>query len=308
VQGVTASSMLPSVTYVNGIYMKARDVEDVGMGIIYTDHDYLKTLEIKVVEGRGFSKDISTDAREGLLMNRTAMEELGWENAVGEKIELYFKSDPIFPKYQTTLIGIVENFNYHSLTSQVRRILLKIEPLQFRHIMIRIDGQHTLEAVRYIEKTWDAFHFDQPFEFAFLDAEIDNVYRSYSNFGGMIRNATFIAVFIACLGLFGLSSFAVEKRTKEVGIRKVLGASAGGVVLLFTREFTKCVLIANVIAWPIAYYVTNHWMQNFAYRAGIQIWMFILAAVAALMIALATVSFQAIRAATANPTNALRYE
>lgn len=308
VRGVTASSMLPSVTYVNGIFMKARDVEDVDMGIIYTDHDYLETLEIEVAEGRDFSKDIATDAREGLLMNRTALEELGWENAVGEKIELYFKSDPIFPKYQTTLIGIVENFNYHSLTSQVRRILIKIEPLRFRHIMIRIDGQRALEAIRYIEKTWDAFHFDQPFEFTFLDAEIDNVYRSYSNFGGMIRNATLIAFFIACLGLFGLSSFAVEKRTKEVGIRKVLGASAGGVVLLFTREFAKCVLIANVIAWPIAYYVTSHWMRNFAYRAGIQIWMFILAAIAALLIALATVSFQAIRAATANPTSALRYE
>ena len=308
VKGVTASSILPSVTYANGIQMKARDIENIGMSIIYVDYDYLETLQIDVVEGRDFSKDIATDARGGLLMNQAALEELGWESAVGEKIELFLQLDRIIPMYQTTLIGIVEDYNYHSLRSQLGSILLKIEPFRFRHIMIRIDGQHALEALRYIEETWDAFHFDQPFEFTFLDAEIDNVYRSYSNFGGMIRNATFIAVFIACLGLFGLSSFAVEKRTKEVGIRKVLGASAGGVVLLFTREFAKCVLVANVIAWPIAYYVTNHWMQNFAYRAGIQIWMFILAAVVALMIALATVSFQAIRAATANPTHALRYE
>jgi len=164
------------------------------------------------------------------------------------------------------------------------------------------------ETLGFIEKTVKIFAPEFPFEYSFLDEDIDSLYKAEQQIGNLVRYGTFLAIFIACLGLFGLASFMAEKRTKEIGIRKVLGASVSGIVLLLTKEFTKWVILANLIAWPIAYFVMRGWLQNFAYHVNIGLWTFMLSAALALVTALITVSFQAVKTAASNPVDSLRYE
>jgi len=164
------------------------------------------------------------------------------------------------------------------------------------------------ETIAFIEKTWKQFVPERPLEFSFLDESLNQLYRDEIRVSQLVGTFTLLAIVVACLGLFGLAAFTAEQRTKEIGVRKVLGASVRNIVLLLSKEFAKLVLIANVIAWPVAYFATHDWLQNFAYRVDIAWWVFMLAGVTALLIALGTVGYQAIRAALANPIEALRYE
>jgi putative ABC transport system permease protein len=161
---------------------------------------------------------------------------------------------------------------------------------------------------QFLESTWERYSSDYPFEFHFLEESIDNLYVSEQRLSKIFNYFTFLAIFIACPGLFGLVSYTAELRTKEIGVRKMLGASISGIVILFTKEFSKWGLLANIIAWPVAYYAMNKWLQSFAYRVEMSVWTFILSGLMALVIALLTVSFQSIKAATANPVDSLRYE
>ncbi len=306
---VTASSMEPGVSSQNGINVKARGVEELMIGIIYVDHDYAKTLEIEIATGRDFSKDISTDAAEGILMNQTAMDKLGWSTGVGEDMELYFKEGgKKIPVYQGRVIGIVNDFNFRDLTTPMQPLLIKIDPTRFRYAMIRIDGTNIPESIQYLKKGWQEMGFDFPFEFAFLEDNMNRVYKSVETFGAVTRYGTFWAILIACLGLSGLASFTVEKRTKEIGIRKVIGASIPGIIALINKDFLKLVIVSNIIAWPIAYYGMSRFLQYFAYRTSIQIWAFLFAGGFTLLISFFTVSFQAVKASTRNPAKTLRYE
>jgi putative ABC transport system permease protein len=306
---VTASSMEPGVSSQNGISVKARGVEDLELGIIYVDPDYVRTLEIEMDSGRDFSKDISTDANEAILMNRTALEIFGWENGVGEEMELYFKQEgKIIPMYQGRVAGIVDNFNFRDLTTPMQPILIKIDPRRFRFALIRIGGSDTAGSIQHLKRSWQEFGFDFPFEFTFLEDDMNGVYRSVETFGAITRYGTFWAIFIACLGLFGLASFTVEKRTKEIGIRKVMGASTAGIMALINKDFLKLVVFSNLVAWPIAYYAMTRFLRYFAYRISIQIWVFLLAAGFALLVSFLTVTFQAVKAALSNPSEVLRYE
>jgi len=185
---------------------------------------------------------------------------------------------------------------------------LVIAPGWFTDVYIRIRPDNVPETLGFLEKTIKELAPDFPLEYSFLDEDIDNLYKTEQRIGNLVRYGTFLAIFIACLGLFGLASFTAEKRTKEIGIRKVLGASISGIVLLLTKEFTKWVILANLIAWPIAYYVMSRWLQNFAYHINIGLWTFLLSAALGLVTALITISFQAIKTATSNPVESLRYE
>jgi len=306
---VTASSMEPGVTSQNGIEVKTRDADDIDMGIIYVDHDYVRTLEIELARGRDFSKDISTDATQAILMNEVALEVFGWEDGLGEQMELYFKQEgKIIPQYQGRVVGIIKNFNFRDLTTPMQPILLKIEPQLFYYTMIRINSSRLNESISYLKRTWREFQFDYPFEFTFLEDDMNNVYRNVENFAAVTRYGTFWAILISCLGLFGLASFSVEKRTKEIGIRKVLGASVPGLIRLINIDFLRLVALANIVAWPLTYYAVIRFLQYFAYRISIQIWVFLLAGGVAILVSLFTVSFQAIKAARANPVDTLRYE
>ncbi|MGB6864828.1 MAG: ABC transporter permease [Candidatus Aminicenantaceae bacterium] len=307
--GVTASSMEPGVTSQNGINIKTRGIDDMNAGIIYVDHDYVRTLEIKLARGRDFSKNISTDAEGSLLMNQAMVDRLGLKDGVGEQAELFFKEGgKINPMYQTVVVGIVNNFNYRDLTTPMQPILIKIDPERYNYIFARINSSTIKESIDFLETVWKEYQFDQPFEFSFLVDDMNRIYRRVENFAAVARYGTFFAIFIACLGLFGLASFTVENRTKEIGIRKVLGATVPGLVRLISKEFLSLVLLANIIAWPVAYYAMNVWLQNFAYRTSIEFWTFLVAAGLAFLIAMFTVSYQAIKASLSNPVDSLRYE
>jgi putative ABC transport system permease protein len=307
--GVTASSMEPGVTSQNGIDIKTRGVDDMNAGIIYVDHDYVKTLEIEMARGRDFSKDISTDAEGALLMNQAMVDRLGWKDGVGEQAELFFKEGgKILSMYQTVVVGVIGNFNFRDLTTPMQPILIKIDPRRFNYIFARIDSRSIAESIDFLKNTWNGFQFEQPFEFTFLADDMNRVYKSVENFAAVSRYGTLFAIFIACLGLFGLASFTVEKRTKEIGIRKVLGATVPKLIQLISREFLTLVLLANIIAWPVAYYAMKVWLQNFAYRTSIEFWTFLVAAGLAFLIALLTVSYQAVKAALSDPVESLRYE
>jgi putative ABC transport system permease protein len=307
--GVTASSMEPGVTSQNGINIKARGIDDMNAGIIYVDHDYVKTLEIKLARGRDFSKAISTDTEGALLMNQAMVERLGWQDGIAEQAELFFKEGgKKVPMYQTVVVGVVNNFNFRDLTTPMQPILIKIDPGRYNYILARINSNTTAGSIDYLKTVWEEFQFEQPFEFTFLVDDMNRVYRRVENFAAVARYGTFFAIFIACLGLFGLASFTVEKRTKEIGIRKVLGATVPGLIRLISKEFLTLVLLANIIAWPVAYYAMKIWLQNFAYRTSIEFWTFLVAAGLAFFIALFTVSYQAIKTALANPVKSIRYE
>jgi putative ABC transport system permease protein len=209
------------------------------------------------------------------------------------------------------VIGVIEDGHFHSLHQ-------KIQPIGIRHLSaggtssrflsIRLNPGNIRKTLAFLEDKWKEFVPDRPFEYAFLDEELDMLYKAEWRTGQLMTAFSILSVIIACLGLFGLVSFSAEQKTKEIGIRKVLGASSSRIVFSYSKEFTKWVILANAIAWPIAYYMMSKWLENFAYRTNIEIWTFLLAAVLALLIALITITFQVVRAAMANPIDSLRYE
>ncbi|MFC1492743.1 ABC transporter permease [candidate division KSB1 bacterium] len=307
--GVTASSTEPGVTSHNGILLKGRNVEDANMGIIYVDPDYINTLDIQVLDGRGFSNQILGDAENALIMNQAALRKIGWQDAVGENVELYWKRGNVNETiYTTNVIGVVKDFSFRGLTGEVRNVLIKIDPRRYNYILVKVNGGNISAAVDHMESTWNNFNIAQPFEYTFLDEDIANSYKMFDNFASMTRYATFFAIFIACLGLFGLASFIVERKTKDIGIRKVLGATISGIVMLLSKDFIKLVLIANVAAWPLSYVLINGMMEGYANRISIGYSVFLISGALAVVLAFITVSFQALRAAVKNPAEAIHYE
>jgi putative ABC transport system permease protein len=299
----TASSIIPGgVKWVRSFWWEGRqDSDDNTMGYIIADCDFLKTYEIKLEMGRDFSEAFAGDLTGSYILNQAALEKLGWQSPLGKQIATY-------PRPKGTVIGVMQNFHFKSLHDKIEPLVIYIDPNEFEYMSIRIRTQNIANVVADIEKQWRGFSPNRPFEYFFLDDYFDRLYKTEHNLGNLFSVFSILAVFIACLGLFGLAAFSVEQRTKEIGIRKVLGATVPGVVLRLSKDLIQGVLLANIIAWPIAYYAINKWLQNFAYRIDMRWWMFVLAGGIALIIALLTVSWQAIRAATANPVEALRYE
>jgi len=309
----------PDITAVcatNGSFSKRFGTDEIGwegkpedkrifMSIHSVDFDYQKIFDIKMAMGRYFSRDYPTDRSDGIIVNETAAKIMGMESPIGQRISC---SIPFSSQKSGTILGVVKDFHFRSLHEKIDPLVLVIAPGWFTDVYVRIRPENVPETLGFIEKTIKKFAPDFPFEYSFLDEDIDNLYKTEQRIGNLVRYGTFLAIFIACLGLFGLASFMAEKRTKEIGIRKVLGASISGIVLLLTKEFTKWVIIANLIAWPIAYFVMRGWLQNFAYHINIGIGKFLLAAALALVTALITVSFQAVKTATSNPVDSLRYE
>jgi putative ABC transport system permease protein len=268
--------------------------------MIYTDYDYLKTMGMEIVEGRDFSKDMSTDASEAFIVNEAAVRQLNLENPLETQIEWGEKEGKI--------IGVVKDFQFQSLKNEITPLFIQIWPLNTFVFAIRISPENIPATLRFIENKWKELDPAHPFEYSFMDENFDRLYRSEEQLGQIFSVFSLLAIFIASLGLFGLSLFMAEQRTKEIGIRKVLGASAGRILVLLSKEYALLVLVANVIAWPAAYLLMQKWLQNFAYRVAVQSWIFVFSAAAAFFIALATISFQVIKAATADPVGSLRYE
>lgn len=270
------------------------------------DHDYLATLDIEIKEGRDFSRDFPTDSS-AIILNEAAIERLGWSDPLGMKLSTYGGSqeDPIVETY--TVIGIVKNFHFQSLRNQ-------IEPLVFElgnsrgYLSLKIDGENIPTTIDYLEQKWIEFAPGQPFEYSFLDQRFSAMYESEQKLGNIFGVFAFLAIFIACLGLYGLAAFTAEQRTKEIGVRKVLGASIMSIITLLSKEFLKLVGIAFLIAAPVSYYFMDSWLQDFENRTNINVMVFLLAGTMAVVIAWVTMSFQSWNAARINPARSLKDE
>ncbi|MCD6335189.1 MAG: ABC transporter permease, partial [Candidatus Latescibacteria bacterium] len=300
---VSASSSMPGGLMDKSSIRPEGAQDELASHTLSIDHDFIEMLKIELAAGRNFSKDFAAVAKEAILLNEAAVRRFGWEspkNAIGKRATLWGR--------KWTVIGVVKDFHISSLHDPIEPLVLYIRPDRFCYLSVRIRPGHISETLDFLKHSWDEFSPNRPFEYSFLDDSFDKLYRAEDRLGKIFGSFSLIAILIACLGLFGLASFATEQRTKEIGIRKILGASVSGIVLLLSKEFTKLVLVSNLIAWPVAYWAMNRWLQDFAYRIPIGVGTFLLAGVIALVIALLTVSFQAIKAATANPVKALRYE
>ena len=273
------------------------------MQIVGVDGDFFATLEVKLARGRTFQKEMRTDSASAFVINESAAKAFGWDDPIGKRIELVMDNGK-----QGAIIGVVKAFHFKSLHEKIAPAVFHIWPDRYSCFAVKMRTAGVSETIAFLQSTWAKIIPNQPFEFFFLDEAFDRQYQQDVRVGNIFGCAAALAIFIAGLGLLGLAAFAAEQRTKEIGIRKVLGATVANVTALLSKDFVKLVLLANLIAWPVAWYAMNRWLQNFAYRIDMAWWVFALAGGLALVIALLTVSTQAIKAALANPVEALRYE
>lgn len=266
------------------------------------DNDFVSTLDLKMKSGRAFNKDFPSDST-GIIINESAAKILGYADPVGKKIFSQNEKD----KKDYTIIGVVKNFHFESLRKNIGALSLTLHPSS-ETMAVRLKGNDVVQTIKQIERVWKSMAPGQPFSYRFMDEDFDNVYRSEQRVGQIFITFAIISIIIGCLGLFGLSAYTAERRTKEIGVRKVLGASVSNIVGLLSRDFIKLVLLAILIGSPIAWYGMNTWLSEFAYHIDMTWWMFAGAGVLAILIALLTVSFQSIKAALMNPVKSLRSE
>jgi putative ABC transport system permease protein len=274
----------------------------------YGDQFYIPTLGMHVVKGRNFSLDFPTDSS-AVLINETAARLLGFKNPLSE---LLYRPNGNLPNggFITKafhIIGVVKDFNFSSMHDKVGPMVMELGE-NYGRIAMRINTQNIPQLIREVESKWNQMAPGQSFSYTFLDADFNKMYEADQRTGKLFITFAIFAIFIACLGLFGLVTYAAEQRIKEIGVRKVLGASVGAIVTMISRDFIKLVLIAFVIAFPLAWWMMDKWLQSFAYRISISWWVFALSGLLAVLISLMTVSFQAIKAALANPVKSLRTE
>jgi putative ABC transport system permease protein len=279
---------------------------------LLVDHDYLKTLNLQLIAGRDFSKDIKTDAPEGFIINETAVRELGFgtpQKALGQKLEwkVWVSKTPDSLK-KGRIIGVVKDFNYKKLYEKVSSAVIQIYPEAYWKVAVKLKTADAAKTINYITKIWKKHSPGYPIDYTFMDENFKRMYQSEDKFRALLIIFTGLAIFIGCLGLFGLAAYTAERRTKEIGIRKILGADVNSIVMLLSGEFLQLILIALVIATPLAWYFMNGWLKDFAYRIEIGWPVFVLAGVIAIVIAMLTVSYQGIKAALVNPVKHLRVE
>ena len=268
---------------------------------IYTDFDFVETFGLKILDGRNFSKAFSTDRGETYILNETAARQMGWDSPVGKQIARGGEN-------AGQVIGVVEDFHYYSMRSRIRPIALNIRPSRFSYLAARIRPGEVSHTLNFLEGTWNRFVPEYPFEHFFMDEKFARYYRYEQKVGELFALFAILAIVISCLGVFGLISYTAEQSTKEIGVRKVLGARTASIVLLLSKRFVRWVLGANLIAWPLAWIAMNKWLEGFAYRVSINPLFFPLAGLTALAIALATVSYHSIKTAFTDPADSLRYE
>jgi putative ABC transport system permease protein len=274
--------------------------EEMPINVTSVDFDFIETLKIKVLKGRSFSEDYGAE-KGNLIVNERFEAVLGGESALNKTL---FIGDT----YTGSIIGVVKDFHLESVSNaSIGPLILFLNP-RINYIFVRINPENTASTLKLMEKAWEVAAPHLPFTYNFLDEEFDRLYTDIENLGAMMKFFTLIAAFIACLGLFALSSFAAEKRTREIGIRKVLGSSVGNILYLLGRDFLMLILLANLCAWPISWLLMKKWLQNFPYRMDLSWTTFVLSGLLALLVTMITVSFQTLRASLSNPVNSLRYE
>lgn len=280
---------------------------------ILVDHDYVKTMGLQIIAGRDFSREMATDVREAFIINETAVKELGFgtpEKAIGQRLHWneWEPGDTLNPIKKGKVIGVVKDFHVKSLHEKLSTTVLQIYPQVLVKMAVKVRAADLPATIEYIKNTWNKFSPDYPLDYKFLDENFAAMYKSESKLSTLLLIFTVMAIFIGCMGLFGLAAFSAQQRIKEIGIRKVLGASVLNIVTMLSKTFLRPVLIASLIAFPVAWWAMNNWLQDFEYRVSISWWVFAVAGLAALLIALITISFQSIKAALTNPVKNLRTE
>lgn len=274
--------------------------ETVNYSYVPVDPDFIDLFDLELVEGRNFDWNRPTDFREALVINETMAKMIGDENIIGHILSGGF--------VETKIIGVVKDFNYNSLHSDIGPLGLHFRGRDYTTYNIKVETDKISEAIEGIKNVWDEYSIEAPFEYSFLNESFESTYRSELRMGKMFGYFAAIAIFIGCMGLFGLSAFILQARVKEMGIRKVLGASTYKIIGLMSKEFVTLVLISNAIAWPIAWYAMDKWLQGFPYKASIQIVFFFLGLLLSISVALLTVSYHSWKTARSNPVDSLKYE
>ena len=315
VLSVTSGYGLPGDAYAGDgvITFGADGQKDRSANVFLGDHDYVKTLGLRIVAGRDFSKDMSTDVREAFLINETAVKEWGYgtpEKALGQPIHWneWIPQDTANPIKKGKIVGVVADFHYKSLHEKVTPSVIQIYPQVLFKVAVKLKTADIRNTIAHINNVWNKFSPGYPLDYKFMDETYGAMYKAESKLSDLLWIFTVMAIIVGCMGLFGLAAFSAEQRTKELGIRKVLGANTLNIVGLLSKNFLVLVIISAVIAFPIAWWAMNNWLEDFPYRVNISWWIFGIAIVAALAVALLTVSFQAIKAALANPVKSLRTE
>jgi putative ABC transport system permease protein len=268
------------------------------------DVDYVKTFDMNIMEGRDFSKDFLTDSS-AVIMNQAAVKQFGWDDPLGKTVTRFTSNQGDMEQY--TVIGVMEDFHYQSLRNNIGPLIMNLARSR-SNISFRVKTDNISAVIDNMKEKWANFIPGQPFDYTFLDERLDEMYRTEQRLSKIFGIFAALAIMIACLGLLGLASFMAEVRTKEIGVRKVMGASISSIVLMLSKEFSKWILVANLVAWPTAWYFMDKWLVDFAYRIDIGWQVFVVSGLIAFVIALLTVTYQAVRAATANPVEALKYE
>lgn len=311
VLSIAATSTIPGIERDIDFPIKTRgaDVDD-GWNIqtMMVDHDFISTLGMEIVAGRDFSASHTTDVNQAFILNEAAVRKLGWQDAVGKEIEMLHVQAGA-PK-RGKVIGVVQDFHFRSLHHQIEPLALQIAPASYYldNLVIKVETQRLSETLTYLEQKWHELAPHRPFEYTFLDSVFEQLYLKEKKLSKIFTYASVLAILIGCLGLFGLASYTAERRTREIGIRKVLGATVLDILALLSGEFLLLVSIAFLIASPLTYYGMSQWLQNFDYSIELSLAHFLVCGLLALLIALFTVGLQAMKAAVANPVNSLRYQ
>lgn len=306
VLSVSLSSSLPgagnNIAY-SQIENKAGEMQIANLDVYFADFGFLQQFKVGLVAGRSFSSDMSTDSTEAMVVNEETVKNFGYtspHDIIGKRFSQWGREGKI--------IGVIKNFNFQSLHQDIKPLSIRVDLKSCHFITMHVSAANLPATIAAVENKWKAAIPNRPFSYFFVDESFDRQYRAEERFGNLFFDFALLAIFISCLGLLGLASYSTTQRTKEIGIRKVMGASVGSIAGLLSKDFLKLVLVAIVIALPVAWFAMNRWLQDFAYRSTIPWWIYLVTGIIATLIALTTISFQAIKAAVANPVKSLRTE
>lgn len=308
VERTALSSSVPTMSTNDRVYQIPSDTgekQDLWMQTLAVGYDFVPTMGFEIIEGRNFDRSMGTDD-EVFLVNEAAIKTIGWTtSALGKEISYPYGEGVI---RRGPVVGVVRDFHFKSLHSEIEPLLIRLERESSYFLVVRLNPENIQETVNAVEKVWKDLSPQAQFLYQFLDDSYDSFYRDEVRLGGLLQGFTLLAVFIGALGLFALATFAAQQRTKEIGVRKVLGASQVSIVRMLVTTFLRLVLIANIVAWPLSLWVMRGWLQNFPFHINLSLWVFLLAGAISVLLAFVTVAFQALRAATLNPVKSLRYE
>jgi putative ABC transport system permease protein len=312
IESVASSGRVPAEREYSDTGWETDIQDDVFLSRLFpVNFDFLETYKVEMAAGRNFKEDFATDKNFKVIINETAVKKLGYENAedaIGDKFHADWIAENIDSLSQGQIVGVMKDFHFQSLKNKIEPLAIYIYKDWMSRITVGHQPGKTEETINFVEATWNDHFPDVQFTYSFITDYLTTFYKAEEKLQTILLVFTTLAIIIACLGLFGLAIFIAQQRVKEIGVRKAMGASIGSIVMLLSKSFTKWVIIANILAWPIAWYFLEEWLSNFQYRIDIDVWLFFISGFLALIIALITISYRSYVAALKNPIDSLRYE